>query len=93
MYELFGVGVIFPGTVLLLIGMGWLIRNAYRTRRWLAVLLAVTVFLGTPLSYGLIRLRLCRDQSILRLDAQLWQRDRIPRMVLSQVHHSGSNPA
>ncbi len=57
MYELFGVGVIFPGTVLLLIGMGWLIRNACRTRRWLAVLLAVTVFLGTPLSYGLIRFR------------------------------------
>ena len=30
-YELFGVGVIFLGTLLLFDGALWLIRNAYRT--------------------------------------------------------------
>lgn len=57
MYELFGVLVIFLGALLLFAGTLWLIRNAYRTRRWLGVLLALTVFLGTPLIYGLIRFR------------------------------------
>ena len=31
LYELFGVGVIFLGTLLLFVGALWLIRNAYRT--------------------------------------------------------------
>ena len=57
MYELFGVGVIFLGALLLLVGTLWLIRNAYRTRWWLGVLLVLTIFLGTPLIYGLIRFR------------------------------------
>ena len=57
MYEMFGVGVIFLGAVLLLIGSLWLIRNAYRTRRWLGILVALTMFLGTPLIFGLIRFR------------------------------------
>ena len=57
MYELFGVSVIFLGTLLLLFGTLWLIRNAYRTRRWLGVLLALTACLGTPLIYGLVRYR------------------------------------
>lgn len=57
MYELFGVGVIFLGALLGFVGTLWLIRNAYRTRRWLGVLLALTFFLGTPLIYGLICFR------------------------------------
>lgn len=57
MYELFGVGVIFLGTLLLFTGTLWLIRNAYRSQRWLGVLLAFTMFFGTPLIYGLIRFR------------------------------------
>ena len=57
MYELFGVGVIFLGTLLGFVGTLWLIRNAYRTRRWLGVLLALTFFLGTALIYGLICFR------------------------------------
>ncbi len=57
MYEVFGVTVIFLGAVLLLVGILWLIRNAYRTRRWLGVLIALTMFLGTPLIFGLIRFR------------------------------------
>jgi len=57
LYELFGVGVIFLGALLGLVGTLWLIRNAYRARRWLGVLLALTIFMGTPLVYGLIRFR------------------------------------
>ncbi|MBC7964516.1 MAG: hypothetical protein H7Z17_01225, partial [Fuerstia sp.] len=57
MYEMFGVGVIFLGALLLFIGILWLIRNAYRTRRWLGILVALTMFLGTPLIFGLIRFR------------------------------------
>ncbi|MEJ7590208.1 MAG: hypothetical protein WKF77_01530 [Planctomycetaceae bacterium] len=57
MYELFGVFVILLGALLLFVGTLWLIRNAYRSRPCLAVLLAVTAFLGTPLIYGLICFR------------------------------------
>jgi hypothetical protein len=57
LYELFGVSVILLGSILLLIGIALLIRNAYRTRWWLGVFLALTVMLGTPLIYGLIRFR------------------------------------
>lgn len=57
MYEVFGVGVIFLGALLLFVGTLWLIRNAWRTRRWLGVLIALTMFLGTPLIFGLIRFR------------------------------------
>ena len=57
MDELFGVSVIFLGALFLVAGTVWLIRNAYRTRRWLGILLALTLFMGTPLIYGLIRFR------------------------------------
>ena len=57
MYEVFGVTVIFLGALMVLTGTFWLIRNAYRTRRWLGVLIALTMFLGTPLFFGLIRFR------------------------------------
>jgi hypothetical protein len=57
LYEVFGVGVIFLGAVLVLIGTFWLIRNAWRTRWWLGVLIALTMFFGTPIIFGLIRFR------------------------------------
>ncbi len=57
MDELFGVSVIFLGALFLVAGTLWLIHNAYRTRRWLGVLLALTLFMGTPLIFGLIRFR------------------------------------
>ena len=52
MYEVFGVGVIFLGAILLLIGILWLIRNAWRTRKWLGVLTFLTAPIG-PLIFGL----------------------------------------
>ncbi len=57
MNEVFGVGVLFAGALLVLIGFLWLIRNGWKTRRWLGVLLALTAYLGTPLIFGLIRFR------------------------------------
>ena len=54
MYEVFGVGVIFLGAILLLIGILWLIRNAWRTRKWLGVLTFLTTPIG-PLIFGLFR--------------------------------------
>ncbi len=54
MYEVFGVRVIFLGAILLLIGMLWLIRNAWRTRKWLGVLTFLTTPIG-PLIFGLFR--------------------------------------
>lgn len=54
MYEVFGVGVIFLGLILVLIGMLWLISNAWRTRKWLGVLTFLTAPFG-PLTFGLVR--------------------------------------
>ena len=54
MYEVFGVAVIFLGAILLLIGILWLIRNAWRTRKWLGVLTFLTAPIG-PLAFGLFR--------------------------------------
>lgn len=54
MYEVFGVGVIFLGAILLLIGILWLIRNAWRTRKWLGILTFLTAPIG-PLLFGLFR--------------------------------------
>ena len=54
MYEVFGVGVIFLGAILLVIGILWLIRNAWRTRKWLGVLTFLTAPIG-PLAFGLFR--------------------------------------
>ncbi len=54
MYEVFGVGVIFLGAILLLIGILWLIRSAWRTRKWLGILTFLTAPFG-PLIFGLFR--------------------------------------
>lgn len=54
MYEVFGVCVIFLGAILLLIGILWLIRNAWRTRKWLGILTFLTAPVG-PLIFGLFR--------------------------------------
>ena len=54
LYEVFGVCVIFLGAILLLIGTLWLIRNAWRTRKWLGILTFLTAPIG-PLIFGLFR--------------------------------------
>ena len=54
---MFGVILLFAGSLVMLFGLLWLIRNAWRSRRWLGVLLGLTFFLGTPLLYGLVCFR------------------------------------
>ena len=53
---MFGVAVIFLGAILVLIGTLWLIRNAWRTRKWLGVLAFFTAPIG-PLVFGLFQFR------------------------------------
>jgi hypothetical protein len=57
LYEVFGVGVIVLGAILLFAGIFWLIRNAWRLRKWLGVLTFLTAPLGGPLLFGLFRFR------------------------------------
>jgi hypothetical protein len=55
-YEVFGVGVVFLGAILLFVGILWLIRNAWQTRKSLGVLTFLTALIG-PLVFGLFRFR------------------------------------
>ena len=57
MSEIVGVGLLFGGLFLLVIGLLWLIIQAYRSS---GVLLAALLFLTTPLGplvYGLLHFR------------------------------------
>ena len=66
MYEVFGVGVIFLGAITLFVGILLLIRNAWRTRKWLGVLAFFTAPFG-PLIFGLFRFRLNKTALVLVL--------------------------
>lgn len=66
MYEVFGVGVIFLGAILLIVGIFWLIRNAWRTRKWLGILTFLTAPFG-PLIFGLFRFQQNKSALILGL--------------------------
>ncbi len=57
MSELVGVGLLATGAILLLCGLGWLVRRAFQTRKSLGVFLAFTLPFGTPLIYGLATFR------------------------------------
>lgn len=71
MSELVGVGLLFGGLLLLVVGLLWLIVQAYRSRGIIpAALLVLTTPLG-PLLYGLIYFRKSRKPLVLILSGLL----------------------